>query len=371
VTLLRTAKISVEAFALLIRPGDPYVLIGDTIYPLSESEFYSLRTPQETAVITSKAFEYVLGIDDLSFMSKQDAEYVHMLKDKVKTCSSCAYRRYKDEAAKLIKKYGIKLPSDVLYKRTEEEWRLKEYPETSEPISPVAFILDDHKYSVYTEERRSCIDCVEKHLAQAYVLGRECSLGYPEHIIFVVGHLGEALDELPKEEQALKQALEFCMAKTNYTRQPFIPIGLLTPLIADYRRRHALQESTADVKDAVDNRLDDMSLDLSPDMLEELRVTVLGMDEQKLSRVIRDCRYIDHVADKAEAGNQEQIGWLGGMASMADELSVLAPNTANMLRNRRLMFSAAPALAKESGYVMEDIAEIFRKRLEWLQDQRH
>lgn len=45
------------------------------------------------------------------------------------------------------------------------------------------------------ESRKSCLDCVRKHLAQAAVLMEEAAQGYPEHRWLAVGHLAEASAE--------------------------------------------------------------------------------------------------------------------------------------------------------------------------------
>ena len=43
--------------------------------------------------------------------------------------------------------------------------------------------------------RKSCLDCVLKHLGQAVVLLGEAEKGYPSHKYIALGHLGEAEDE--------------------------------------------------------------------------------------------------------------------------------------------------------------------------------
>ena len=43
--------------------------------------------------------------------------------------------------------------------------------------------------------REPCLDCVIKHLGQAFVTNIECNLGYPDHILLVIGHLAEASEE--------------------------------------------------------------------------------------------------------------------------------------------------------------------------------
>ena len=50
--------------------------------------------------------------------------------------------------------------------------------------------------------REPCIYCVRKHLAQAVVLLCESRKGYPENLLFAIGHMAEAEDEAPTEELA-------------------------------------------------------------------------------------------------------------------------------------------------------------------------
>jgi hypothetical protein len=44
--------------------------------------------------------------------------------------------------------------------------------------------------------REGCIECVMKHISQAIILYHEMFKGYPEHLVYVVGHLAEAEDEI-------------------------------------------------------------------------------------------------------------------------------------------------------------------------------
>lgn len=56
--------------------------------------------------------------------------------------------------------------------------------------------------------RKSCIECVEKHLGAAWVLLDECHDGYP-HQLLVIGHLHEAEDESrmwPQLHNAIRSA---------------------------------------------------------------------------------------------------------------------------------------------------------------------
>ncbi len=44
--------------------------------------------------------------------------------------------------------------------------------------------------------RPYCLNCVLKHLGQAFVLQGEIEAGYEEHAILVIGHLAEATEEI-------------------------------------------------------------------------------------------------------------------------------------------------------------------------------
>ena len=43
--------------------------------------------------------------------------------------------------------------------------------------------------------RDYCLDCVIKHLGQAFVTQIESQQGYPDHALLTIGHLSEAADE--------------------------------------------------------------------------------------------------------------------------------------------------------------------------------
>lgn len=43
--------------------------------------------------------------------------------------------------------------------------------------------------------RNFCLDCVIKHLGQAFVTQIEGNMDYPEHILLTIGHLSEASEE--------------------------------------------------------------------------------------------------------------------------------------------------------------------------------
>lgn len=93
-------------------------------------------------------------------------------------------------------KKGKKPCSDCGPPRTKTVSRDQEHSVNAEPSESdgVSFI------------RKSCIECVEKHLGAAWVLINECHDGYP-HKLLVIGHLHEAEDESriwPKLHSAIR-----------------------------------------------------------------------------------------------------------------------------------------------------------------------
>lgn len=58
--------------------------------------------------------------------------------------------------------------------------------------------------------RKSCMDCVRKHLAQASVLMDEALLGYPHHRWLAVGHLAEAESECLDEHPEFASKVRAC-----------------------------------------------------------------------------------------------------------------------------------------------------------------
>ena len=64
--------------------------------------------------------------------------------------------------------------------------------------------------------REGCYECTYKHIGQALVLLTECVKGYPEHFIYVVGHLAEAEDEIVELDAHIQESIrEFRLTLTE------------------------------------------------------------------------------------------------------------------------------------------------------------
>lgn len=338
---VRAGGMSLQAFCLLIRDYSPYVLIGDTIYALTPQEYYAYSPVVSTGTLSEDDFRKIVDMDDLSFMHKDDAAFVKSVKDALPGCKACQYKRFKAEIWKLAKKYGIQTTQDLKPPRA--------YPETMGEIQPKVTGLVEHMYGTPRPKRVGCMDCVEKHLAQACVLGAETVNGYPEYLPMVCAHMEQALDETPAELRAVKTTIEFLLAKTKEDMKPFIPLNLVLALIESGRKAVAgdhdalMTSPSAAVLD----------LDMTDEALNELR----ALPEPSIRRLREDFEATDKIILGVENSN-DAILWEGKMALLADSVAPVAPVTASILRNRRLCFAAAPWLSKDAGMTCSGILDL-------------
>ena len=343
VQLLRTGKLSVEAFAFTIKPTDPFVVFNDTIYALSEQEFYIRRGLVPVTSLIESTFKAVMALEDLSFMSPEDRNFVLFVKKDLPSCPICRYKRHKTEIYSVGKKYGIDEKQTVPIGSQDAV-----YPGTPDIESTVSILLKDF-YKLPMPERQACLDCVEKHIAQAYILANEVLMGYPEHMTLMCGHLCEAIEESPAGAEIIRDTLRFCLAKSLANKTPFLPINALLGGIW-LARRDADAEITAMSREEAPMTLE---LNFTPQMQDELANLTPDMKAELCTRLQT---VDDAVQDYAKHPEDEvRLAFEGGLATAAEAVATLAPSFANMLRNRRLMFRASPDLMAESGFSMEPV----------------
>ena len=352
VSRLRSGMLSAQAFALMLKPEDPFVLIGHTIYALTEQEHYVLQKVYVDTGITEADFRKIIALEDLTFMTSEDAAFLQEVSKVADSCPICKYNRYKDEIYKLAKKYNLKLENTK-----EAVAEAHEYPERTAELESKVFSLLDPDFRVEVPKRKECLDCVEKHLAQAWVLSNEASNGYPEYITFVIGHLSEAFAECPKTFKHLYDTIEFCLARTKYARKAFVPLAILLPMLTYAREAISAQE--ADTNE--DTGAGVFELDLTDAIKAELE----ALPRENLARLLKNCKTVIAFIPEVEKDDDKfsAVSWEGAMASTADDIVQIAPLTANMLRNRRLLFAINPRLARSSGYDLQDVIEYVSKLL--------
>jgi hypothetical protein len=178
-------------------------------------------------------------------------------------------------------------------------------------------------------------------------------MGYPEHRILMCGHLAEAIDEAPNDIPELKHTLQHCMSITMQTAKAFLPIYPVLALIQLVRQHLNQQPTDDDYRQEAPPVTD--TIDLTDDIRKELdnvdpalRLKVYGMAVD-IRNVI-----LEYKISKKE---ETRIRYEGLVANLADLVLPQAPLFANMLRNRRLLFTADPAMAKDAGYDFDDIIQ--------------
>jgi hypothetical protein len=342
-------KMSLQAFALSLRAEDPFVLINDTIYALTKDEFYSTRSIKRIYDESEQTFKHVLALTDLSFMEQQDRDFVEKVRKELPTCPVCKYRRYRNAIYRLAKHY--KLAIDYVVDGIIDS---VSYPATTEDVKPIVTTLLDHLYDLPKHDRQPCINCVEKHVAQAYILAQESEMGYPEHRILMCGHLAEAIDEAPNDIPELKYTLQMCMSTTMQDGKAFLPLYPILALIKMVRERINQQPVDSDMREEAPMVTD--TIELVPEIQDELK----KLPSRIKTKVWGDCVDIKNSILEYKVSKKEEprIRFEGLVANLAEAVLTQAPLFASMLRNRRLLFVADPALAVDAGYNFDDIIEL-------------
>ena len=341
-----SGRMSVQAFALTLTADDPFVMLDDTIYAMSENEFYSTRSLRRIYNEYEQTFKHVLGLTDLSMLEQDDLAFVEKVRHELPTCPVCKYKRYRQAIFRLAQKYKL-VPEYNLLDLIETV----HYPEVKSKVKPVITTLLDHLYELPKQDRKPCIDCVEKHVAQAYILAQEAEMGYPEHRVLMCGHLAEAIDEVPNDIPELKYTLQTCLSLTMQTAQPFLPLYPILALIKMTRDRINQAPVDADMREEAPMVTDTI------DFTEEIRQELLGLQSAMQSKIASNCTAIRNAISEYKMYKKEEprIRFEGLVATLAESVAAQAPLFANMLRNRRLLFVADPALAVDSGYDFSDI----------------
>lgn len=354
VTALATGALSLERLLAFSNSHAPYMLVGDTLYALTEAEYYALVPGIYKDNMTPEAFKWALDTLLAGSITDVDKGVLVHIENTYKTCSKCTYRHYRDVLSNLLHRYNIDIPTD-LSSRSMDTMEDYKYAGTTEHIEPKVSSKLDFKVDIVPKERAACLDCVEKHASQALILGTESILGYADHLMLACGHLEEALAETPEEAKALKQTLVFCLGKTKHDKSLFLPIESISILISKARESifsaKAMDTASGEEEPAM------FELDYTEEMMAELKALPddVAVDCQLLLLKAAGISALETVTESA------RLTWEGAMATSADYIAQLAPKAANMLRNRRLLFVSDPRLLKESGFGLDPVIEALKR----------
>lgn len=340
---------SLEHFVATIGPDDPFVMVHDTVYVMTEQEYYSTRAVYPTHKLMDHMFTHIMQMKDLSVFSEEDRKYIEKARNDYPGCPRCQQKRYRKKFYELGLKYKLESELNDCLNILQ---RVPRYPEVKGEIKPTLSFVSAWVHNVPETTRKGCIACVEKHLSQAYILAGEVEQGYPEHIVLVCGHLGQAIDELPDEAFFMKQTLEFCMAKTIESGVPVVPIwAILSQLL--------LVRKSMETENTEDPIMDEPVYDVGLDLTDEIKAEYKNIPIYLRAKLDVWLERIDSIVQeyKKEPVELKRFEFSGLMATAAESLASVAPKLANMLRDRRLAFTASPDLIDEAGYSMKELKE--------------
>lgn len=340
-------RLALQNLVFTIHPGDWLILYKNTIYTLTEDQYYASQGIVSKQILSKQQFEKILQqpFEDFSDIDKVELKYI---KDHKNNCSFCKYNRFKAKLLQILKKYPDKLKK---YKLLAQIPQVKQYPAVKDTIvSKVSKIFPIFfQRAQYT--RKPCLDCVQKHLAQAttligqaYIKGCQTLQGYPEHLDLAIANLQQAYEECPKDCQQLRETLMFCIGKSKKQNKLFVPIDALLYLIQIARNSTSIDE-------ALDNNQinESFALQLNTQCKAELAkipIPTKAILIKKLNQII--------ALQYSEPDKYTSFKYQGLMANLADQLVNFSVEAANILRNRRLLFKASVQLTRDSEYDCKD-----------------
>ena len=349
---LLNGSLSANRFALSLSATDPFVLIGETIYAMNERDYWIAKA----VLMDYTGNQTVLSMLETPsvythLMSKEDADRLKFLSEDIKTCPVCRAKKHREEVLNLAKKYNI--GDHILPEGNPDE---TPYPGCTEEFSSSVEEKLGFLRKIHVPNRRHCLDCTEKHIAQAYVLSNEVILGYPSHFPLMLAHLAEAYAESPAEFPSIRDTLAFCVAESMRLHKPFLPFYPIMEALTitrEFLRENKESEQTFEPE------LPEGDIDFRPEML-PLQDELLGW----IQDITKDVQAIaDFITQYKKSPSEEaRMQFEGRTALLADKLAYKYPEFSKMVRWRRLLYYADPSLI-EPPYDFTDILQYLKSIL--------
>lgn len=347
---LKTGRLSLQQFVYTIRTGDYLVFVKDTVYALTQMQFNAAKVLTPPATLSMQNFKKLLQ-NIPQQLSSQDKARFEQIRDATATCSACKYKHYKQVVQDIIQTYA---QLKQIYLQSQESLvELIRYPRVKAPIEPkIRSVLPKFFVSRVPSNRKPCLDCVQKHIGCAYIKGCEVQQGYPQHFVLAMANLQQAYQQAPRNAEALRDTLLFCIAKSKAQKTIFIPIGLLLQLVQMQRYTQAPQSIS------LKSNAPDQHFQL--ELTEQHFNTLENIPLINKLPIISDLNKLIALQYSEEAANRS-AQWQGYMSSIADMLLPFSKHVANTIRNRRLLFKAAPQLVQNTQYDCKDILQALKK----------
>lgn len=257
--------------------------------------------------MTLLELQIALGTDE--FRQKMGADYhlIQSLTDRTLSsdCTRCAWRAHAASIATILAKYGYTLDGKTSPALKEQA---KEVPVPKEVLKKERFT------------RTPCLDCVKKHINQAFILQSEWRCGYKGYFGLILAHLEEAYEECPPELGTLRDYLLRFIKDSELSGVPLVPRELLLgqiPLKYEPVGHTEPEEVTPETYEVTGSLFDLDTLD-----------TYEKMELKRLLEKANQAATVDN--------------WEGYLAVAGDMIAAKAPYSANILRNRRLLYRGYP-----------------------------
>ena len=235
------------------------------------------------------------------------------------SCSSCAMRRYLGILKNILNKYG----DDI-------------------PYTPNSYYVQRRDNS----PRIPCVDCVAKHLSQAYVLQGEFYQGYTEYLALIEAHLNEALEECPPGNAELRKSIKDMIASVSVDRKPDISPVLYEEHPEDAPKPHNINDDMTGIQD---------TQDITEESFYSVPTPVLNYVHRMLDLNLRNVENPEGIVYR---GSLPMVRFMGALAQAAEHISMYSPGAAVKLRELRLDLHRHTA-HHEMEYVNNIIQECF------------
>lgn len=118
--------------------------------------------------------------------------------------------------------------------------------------------------------REPCLDCVIKHLGQAFVTNIEYNLGYPDHILLTIGHLAEASEECYGKSSEIADRIRIERLKLMEDYDYIVPYFELYNMVDEFAMTHEDTEESDNIENNIEKNDG-----------EDLNINVVGEDDGK------------------------------------------------------------------------------------------
>ena len=345
VTKLKQNRITIDQFLLCIRFFDWFMVLNNTIYAMSQSQYYSYYAPklQQPRLISLSQLNDALDQQ----ITAQDKHQLANIKNKLIGCSTCTFKKYADKATAIVKKYPelvskyrLQIYKPILFK----------YPEVTQPIIQKISKIYPINYSLIKYTRKPCFDCVGKHLGSAYIKAIQVIQGYTQHNVLSLADLQQAYQECPAQCTQLRNLIRLCISKSIRDGIIFIPLQLLARQLQKAKQT-VVSDSIAFEQNKPAQQLI-IQLDAADkDILRNIQFSV----KQHLAYEI------DQLITTIQSSSQNiKLLWSGYMARIAQLLMPYSTRLSQIVRNRRLLFKQMPQATIGTQFNCSDILNQIR-----------